>query len=328
MNQFNLPFGLEMIDLITVIAGAAVFFTFFAIWSTLVQRDPMRGRIKVLQERRDELKSNLVQTSKRKSPIKTLDHMSFMRQVIDKFKLLKNEKKQALILLLAQAGYRHADALTVYLFAKLLMPIIGLLSAFFLVFITGMFAGDIASQSLLGLGVFALGLYAPQIFVKNTTDKRYVEIRKALPDALDLMVICAEAGLTLDAALNRVAKEMAGASAELADELSLTAIELGFLTDRRKALNNLSDRVNLKTIRSVVATLIQTEKYGTPLSQSLRVLSSEFREERMMEAEEKAARLPAIMTIPLILFILPVLFIVLLGPATCSVADNLINRGM
>ncbi|MCK5041281.1 MAG: type II secretion system F family protein [Sphingomonadales bacterium] len=324
----DLPFGIEMIDLITVVAGLAVFFTVFAIWSALIRRDPMRGRIKVLQERRNELRDELVQTNKRTSHIKTLDHIGLMRRIIDKFKLLKDEKKQSTVLLLAQAGYRHADALTVYIFAKLLMPILAVLVVLFLIFIKEMFAGELLSQGLLAIGVFALGLYAPKIFIKNATDKRYDEIRKALPDALDLMVICAEAGLTLDAALNRVSKEMANASPELADELSLTAIELGFLTERRKALNNLSDRVNLKTIRSVVATLIQTERYGTPLSQSLRVLSNEFREIRMMEAEEKAARLPAIMTIPLILFILPVLFIVLLGPATCSVADNLINRGM
>ena len=324
----DLPFGIEMIDLITVVAGLAVFFTVFAIWSALIRRDPMRGRIKVLQERRDELRDELVQTNKRTSHIKTLDHIGLMRRIIDKFKLLKDEKKQSTVLLLAQAGYRHADALTVYVFAKLLMPILAVLVVLFLIFIKEMFAGELLSQGLLAIGVFALGLYAPQIFIKNATDKRYDEIRKALPDALDLMVICAEAGLTLDAALNRVSKEMANASPELADELSLTAIELGFLTERRKALNNLSDRVDLKTIGSVVATLIQTERYGTPLSQSLRVLSNEFREIRMMEAEEKAARLPAIMTIPLILFILPVLFIVLLGPATCSVADNLINRGM
>lgn len=323
-----MPFNIDTIDLITTIAGAAVFFTGLAIWSTLVQRDPMRGRIKVLQERRDELKADLVTQKARKKIITDVDHMSIIKRIVEKFHLLKDEKKQQTVLLLAQAGYRHADALTVYVFAKLAMPILAICVASFLIFVSGFFKGDVLMQILFGGGIFAFGLYAPQIFVKNATDKRYDEIRKALPDALDLMVICAEAGLTLDAALNRVSKEMSNSSPEIADELSLTAIELGFLTERRKALNNLSERVTLKTIRSVVATLIQTEKYGTPLSQSLRVLSNEFREERMMLAEEKAARLPAVMTVPLILFILPVLFIVLLGPATCSVADNLINRGM
>jgi tight adherence protein C len=135
-----------------------------------------------------------------------------------------------------------------------------------------------------------------------------------LPDALDLLVICAEAGLTVDAAFNRVARELGKAYPELGDEFALTSIELGFLTDRRSAFENLAARIDLESVRGVVTTMIQTEKYGTPLASALRVLSAEFRNERMMRAEEKAARLPAIMTVPLILFILPVLFIVILGP--------------
>ena len=148
-------------------------------------------------------------------------------------------------------------------------------------------------------------------------------MQRAVPDMLDLLVICAEAGLTLDSALLRVVKEMAQTGPELADELNYTAIELGFLPERRQALRNLSTRVTLPSIQSVTATLIQSEKYGTPLADSLRVLSSEFRNERMMIAEEKAGKLPATMTIPLILFILPTLFVVLIGPAACQVNDIL-----
>ena len=138
-------------------------------------------------------------------------------------------------------------------------------------------------------------------------------------------MICAESGLSLDAALDRVANEIGGANAELAEELSLTSIELGFLPDRRQALLNLNRRTNLPAIRGVVNTLLQTEKYGTPLSQSLRVLANEFRDQRLLRAEEKAARLPATLTVPMILFILPVLFIVLVGPAIISVMDNLLS---
>jgi tight adherence protein C len=147
-----------------------------------------------------------------------------------------------------------------------------------------------------------------------------------LPDALDLLVICAEAGLTVDAAFNRVARELGRAYPELGDEFALTAIELSFLTERRQAFENLAYRVNLESVKGVTTTMIQTERYGTPLASALRVLSAEFRHERMMRAEEKAARLPAIMTVPLILFILPTLFIVILGPAACSISDNFINR--
>ena len=144
-------------------------------------------------------------------------------------------------------------------------------------------------------------------------------------DALDLLVICAEAGLTVDAAFNRVAKELGRAYPELGDEFALTAIELSFLSERKMAFDNLAYRVDLEQVRGVVTTMVQTERYGTPLASALRVLSAEFRNERMMRAEEKAARLPAIMTVPLILFILPVLFIVILGPAACSITDALIT---
>jgi tight adherence protein C len=170
------------------------------------------------------------------------------------------------------------------------------------------------------------GYKAPELYINNIATKRTDAIRKGLPDALDLMVICAEAGLTVDAAFGRVAKELGRAYPELGDEFTLTAIELSFLTERRMAFENLAYRVNLEAVRGVVTTMIQTERYGTPLASALRVLSAEFRNERMMRAEEKAARLPAIMTVPLILFILPVLFIVILGPAGCSIADAFANQ--
>jgi tight adherence protein C len=179
------------------------------------------------------------------------------------------------------------------------------------------------------LGAFAISVFlsykGPEIFLKNKADKRTKEIQKGLPDALDLLVICAEAGLTVDAAFNRVAKELGRAYPELGDEFALTAIELSFLNERRMAFNNLAYRVNLEAVKGVVTTMVQTERYGTPLASALRVLSAEFRNERMMRAEEKAARLPAIMTVPLIVFILPTLFVVILGPAACSIADNLVK---
>ncbi|WP_309662706.1 type II secretion system F family protein, partial [Sphingomonas sp.] len=172
---------------------------------------------------------------------------------------------------------------------------------------------------------FLLSYKAPDIWLSNKVKKRSHAIRKGLPDALDLLVICAEAGLTVDAAFGRVAKELGKAYPELGDEFGLTAIELGFLNERRQAFENFATRVDLDAVRGVVTTMIQTEKYGTPLASALRVLSAEFRNERMMRAEEKAARLPAIMTVPLILFILPTLFIVILGPAACSISDSFIN---
>jgi tight adherence protein C len=184
--------------------------------------------------------------------------------------------------------------------------------------------GAMKKYGLVAMG-FILSYKAPDIYLKNKITKRSHAIRKGLPDALDLLVICAEAGLTVDSAFHRVSKELGKAYPELGEEFSLTAIELGFLTDRRQAFENLAHRIDLDAVRGVVTTMIQTEKYGTPLASALRVLSAEFRNERMMRAEEKAARLPAIMTIPLILFILPVLFIVILGPAACDINDALMH---
>jgi tight adherence protein C len=175
-------------------------------------------------------------------------------------------------------------------------------------------------------GVLIGSYKAPDIWLKNKVTKRSKAIQKGLPDALDLLVICAEAGLTVDAAFGRVSRELGKAYPELGDEFGLTAIELGFLNERRQAFENLATRVALDAVRGVVTTMIQTETYGTPLASALRVLSAEFRHERMMRAEEKAARLPAIMTVPLILFILPTLLVVIMGPAACSIHDNFLGK--
>ena len=166
------------------------------------------------------------------------------------------------------------------------------------------------------------GAYAPEFVVHHVTSKRRKLLQKGLPDTLDLLVICAESGQSLDGALARVARELGVSHPELAEELHLTSAELGLLPDRRQALENLNQRTDLPGIRAVVNTLFQSEKYGTPLSQSLRVLATEFRNDRMMRAETKAARLPAILTVPMILFILPPLFIVLIGPAILKALDS------
>ena len=222
---------------------------------------------------------------------------------------------------LAQAGIRSKDLAVAVIFGRMILPIV---------------IGGLAAILLYGVGInpewgpmkrffaFAVPLLlaykAPDLYINNKVQKRSAAIRKGLPDAIDLLVICAEAGLTVDAAFARVARELGKAYPELGDEFQLTAIELSFLTERRMAFENLASRVKLDAVKGVVTTMIQTEKYGTPLASALRVLSAEFRHERMMRAEEKAARLPAIMTVPLILFILPTLFVVILGPAACSIS--------
>jgi len=224
---------------------------------------------------------------------------------------------------LAQAGLRSRDAIVVFLFFKTAAPVLAAATVFALLYVVELWELSAQLKPLLVAGAAVLGFFAPELFVGNRIARRKQALQRALPDGLDLLVICAESGLSLDAALDRVAREIGAASPELGEELSLTSIELGFLPDRRQALHNLNRRTALPAIRGVVNTLVQTEKYGTPLSQSLRVLANEFRDARMLRAEEKAARLPATLTVPMIVFILPTLFIVLIGPAILSIMDNL-----
>jgi len=325
MNE-TLPLGLTVLDLVTLTVGAAIFFALVALWQTTLARDPMRGRLKDLQQRRDSLRAGLVTQPRRKSPVRRQQSMSLVRSVVTRFKLLQGEQTRKIAEKLMQAGWRSKDATVIFAFFKFVLPLTAAVVVVVLVFGMGLLQGSPFLRLFVPLGTVLVAFQAPELFVKNAAQKRQAAIRKSLPDALDLMVICAEAGLTLDAALNRVTREMGRSAPELADELGLTAVELGFLPDRRQALVNLEKRVPLESIRSVVSTLVQTERYGTPLAMALRVLSAEFRNERMMKAEEKAARLPATMTVPLILFILPTLFIVILGPAACQISDEMINR--
>jgi tight adherence protein C len=306
---------------ITLLAGFAAAAAVGAVWSATLVRDPLAGRAKSLKERRTSLRDDLLRP-KRNNHSKDAA-LGLVNRVINRLNLMRSRHAADTTLRLAQAGWRSKDATAVYLFAKLCLPFaFGGLAA---LWVYGFDAWDLPPMVRLALALLAvmIGAYAPEFFVKNATKKRRKAIQKGLPDMLDLLVICAEAGLALDAALTRVSMEMARSCPELADEFGLTAIELGFLPVRRTALENLTRRVETPAVRGVVNTLLQTEKYGTPLAQSLRVLAAEFREERMLKAEEKAAKLPATLTIPLIVFIMPTLFVVLLGPAILRAIDGL-----
>jgi tight adherence protein C len=320
--------GVDVMMAATFLAAIATFAVLVAIYAASTVSDPMAKRVKALNDRREQLKAGIVATSgKRRRNISNKHEMGDkVRTLLSSAKMLQDEQVQKAQKRLMQAGIRSKDLAFVVILARLVLPVV-----FGTIVVIGVYFLDWfpAWSELKRYGCVAstvlLGYKAPDLWLKNKITKRTNAIRKGLPDALDLLVICAEAGLTVDAAFNRVARELGKAYPELGDEFALTSIELGFLTDRRSAFENLAGRVDLDALRGVVTTMIQTEKYGTPLASALRVLSAEFRNERMMRAEEKAARLPAIMTIPLILFILPVLFIVILGPAACSIADNFIS---
>lgn len=320
-----LPAGMSGEDVITVLASASAFLMVLAIWSTGIVKDSMSGRIKALQARRQDLKRGFVAPVKRRQRLKSVKYVGLMHRIVSSFNLLRNEQAEKYELKLLQAGYRSKDNLVIFLFFKLALPIVIGIVAVVMIYGLGMFQLEPLMKVMACGGSVLVSSYAPEVFLKNITTKRNLEMQKALPDVLDLLVICAEAGLTMDAAIQRVVRELGNTGPELADELGLTAVELGFLPDRRQALLNLAKRVTLPAIKAVTATLIQSEKYGTPLSQSLRVLSAEFRNDRFMRAEEKAARLPATMTIPLILFILPTLFIILMGPAACQISDSMLG---
>jgi len=318
--------GIDVLWVATILAAVATMAIFFAIYAAVTVRDPMAKRVKSLNERREQLKAGITAstTKKRASIVRKNDTTDKMRGWLQSLKVLQDDQLKETQQKLAQAGIRSKDLAYAIIFSRLVMPIILGGGAALAIYGFGYLGGW---EDYKKFGVFAgatiFGYKGADIYLNNLIAKRTDLIRKGLPDAIDLLVICAEAGLTVDAAFGRVSKELGDAYPELADEFSLTSIELGFLTERRQAFENLAYRVALEHIKGVVTTMIQTEKYGTPLASALRVLSAEFRNDRMMRAEEKAARLPAIMTVPLILFILPVLFIVILGPAAWSISDSL-----
>ncbi len=321
--------GIDVLMVATVLAAVATLAVLVAIYAATTVRDPMAKRVKALNERREQLKAGIVaSTSKRRRKITNRNEAADkVRTVLASFRMLQDEQVEKAQQKLLQAGIRSKDLAFVVIFARFIMPLVFGTIAVVGVYLLDWFPDWSSFKKYGAVASTLIGAYkAPDIWLKNKITKRTAAIRKGLPDALDLLVICAEAGLTVDAAFSRVSRELGRAYPELGDEFALTSIELGFLTDRRSAFENLANRIDLESIRGVVTTMIQTEKYGTPLASALRVLSAEFRNERMMRAEEKAARLPAIMTVPLILFILPVLFIVILGPAACSISDNLMNR--
>ena len=318
--------GVDVVWVATILSGIAAFAVMVALYAATTARDPMTKRVKALNDRREQLKAGITASTKRRAQlVQRNDAADRMRTILSSMKVLQDSQLKAAQIKLLQAGIRKKEWAVAVIFGRLVLPI--LIGGFMTIWVYGTdgFAewSPLKKYALVAVSLIA-SYKAPDIFLKNKITKRSHAIRKGLPDALDLLVICAEAGLTVDAAFHRVARELGRAYPELGEEFTLTGIELGFLSDRRQAFENLAMRVDLDAVKGVTTTMIQTEKYGTPLASALRVLSAEFRNERMMRAEEKAARLPAIMTVPLICFILPVLFVVILGPAACSIKDSML----
>jgi len=299
----------------TLTLAAAIFGVLVAGYGAWDAAAPLRNRLSAMVARRAgaAAPAGSPRARQRRAPE---FGATLLKSLVEKLKLTRGADADKATNMLIQAGYRNREALVLYVGIRLLLPCT--LTSLVLIFSTPF---DLTATHVAILGaVVAIGsTYTPPIVLRNMIKARHYRFHTALPDALDLLMICAESGLGLDGALVRVAREFRRFMPEMTDELQLTALELGFLPNRRDALVNLVKRVNIPAMRSLCNTLVQTERYGTPLVQALRVLAAELREERMLKAEEKAAKLPAIMTIPMIVFILPSMFIVLIGPALIQV---------
>lgn len=308
--------------LITLSAAISVFLAILVVAWPYLARDQLSVRMaEVAQERerirmreRARLDAGKKRTSLRSEPRK------FYQAIVERFNLIKQAEDPELVQTLRMAGYRGRAPAITYIAARLIAPVALLTLAAFYVFIVLKLQRPLVVRLGIVFTVGALGYYAPLLYLKNKIANRQQAIRRAWPDTLDLLLICVESGMSIESAFRKVSEEIGSQSTELAEELTLTTAELSYLQDRRKAYENLGERTGLDVVRSVVTSLIQSEKYGTPLGQTLRVLAQENRDMRMSEAEKKAAALPPKLTVPMILFFLPVLFAVIMTPAIIQIA--------
>jgi tight adherence protein C len=243
----------------------------------------------------------------------------YMQSIVDQFNLNKWVGQETARAMLVQAGYRGQAPYVTYLFFRMLMPALMLVFTALYVFVILDLDQPPLIKVAICLAATYLGMHVPSLFLKNRIQHRQLSIKRAFPDALDLLLICVESGMSVEAGFKRVAGEMGTQSIPLAEELTLTTAELSYLQDRRQAYQNLATRTNLEGVKSVCMALQQAERYGTPMGTTLRIMAQENRDMRMAEAEKKAAGLPPKLTVPMIVFFLPVLFVVILGPAAIRV---------
>jgi tight adherence protein C len=246
---------------------------------------------------------------------------AYMQVVVENLNLRKWLGEEQIRATLVQAGFRGQGPYVAFLFFRMVAPIGMFLFALFYLFVLTHMKYPPMVKVAVSIAAAWLGMKLPQLFLRNLITRRQLSVRRAFPDALDLLLICVESGMSIEVAFRRVSQEIGAQSIALAEELTLTTAELSYLPDRRQAYDNLSTRTGLDGVKAVCTALIQAERYGTPLAQALRVLAQEIRDMRMSDAEKKAAALPPKLTVPMILFFLPVLFIVILGPAFIRVME-------
>jgi tight adherence protein C len=288
----------------------------------LLGGDTLAKRMNAVGSERDKIRQRerekMMSRSNEKISLRT-SPKQYMQTAVEQFDLNKWLGQETARTKLMQAGYRGQGPYVAYLFFRMIVPIVMAIFAAFYLFL--ILEWDQPVVVKIGVCLFAayVGIQLPDVFLKNRITKRKISINRAFPDALDLLLICVEAGMSIEIAFKRVGQEIGSQSIELAEELALLTAELSYLPDRRQAYENLTKRVELDSVKSVCMALQQAERYGTPMAQTLRVLSQENRDMRMSEAEKKAAGLPPKLTVPMILFFLPVLFIVILGPVIIRV---------
>ena len=271
-------------------------------------------RERIRQRERDRLSKN-EKVSLRQTP------KQIVSRVVEDFNLTKWLAQEAAREKLIMAGYRGQAPYITFLFARMVAPIVLLVGSVVYVFLIAHMDRPMPIKIGICIGAAYLGLQAPMLFLKNAISKRQLSIKRAFPDALDLLLICIESGMSVEMAFRKVATEIVGQSIALSEEFTLTTAELSYLQDRKVAYENLARRTGLEGVKSVCLALQQAERYGTPLGHSLRVMAQENRDMRMNEAEKKAAALPPKLTVPMILFFLPVLFVVILGPTGIKVTE-------
>ncbi len=308
--------------LVMILAAAATFATVLTVAMPLVARDRMAYRMKSMATERDKMRAaRMADFSKEGQGRLRQTPKGFMQQIVNRLNLRKAFDTDEVRDLLKMAGLRGQAPLVAYMFFRLVMPIIVTIVA--LIYLFGIANLQHPPIAKFGMAIAAgyAGFYLPNVFLKNLVQKRQASITSAFPDALDMLLICVQAGMSIEAAFGKVSKEVASQSLELAEEFSLTTAELSYLQDRRIAFENLGKRTGIAGIKAVATALIQAERYGTPVGQALRVMAKENRDMRMAEAEKKAAALPPKLTVPMIIFFLPVLFVVILGPAIIQVFE-------
>jgi tight adherence protein C len=309
-------------NILTIFVAVATFATLVTLAAPLMRTNNLEARLKSVSTRREELrrKSREALAASKGGSLRQTD-AGLYKRVVDRLELSRLLEDPKVVDKLAQAGFRGPRPVSTFYFFRFVLPFAFAASVAFYLFVINDF-GLSGMNRLAAIVVgLTLGYYAPNIYISNIAQKRRESIVGAFPDALDLLLICVESGMSIEAAIQKVSQEIGGSSIELAEEMTLLTAELSYLPERRQAYEGLSRRTNHPGIKSVTTAMIQAERYGTPLGAALRVMAKENRDLRLAAAEKKAAQLPAKLTVPMIVFFLPVLFLVILGPAVLRVMD-------